>query len=430
MMELIHSVKHKTFASLKIRNYRLYFLGQAISVAGTWMHTVALGWFVLQLTSSGTQLGAVVATTFVPLLVFGPLGGVIADRFPKHKVIMYVQSAFVVLALLLSALVYSGLTQVWMLYVFAFLYGLLRSVDEPTRQAFVLEMVDESRMKNAVSLNSMVNNLARAIGPMIGGMLIVNVGIAFCFLFNALSYIAVIWMFLIMDKNELRRQKPASEGSQGVMDGFRFILATPLIKNTLLMMAIVGTFAYEWQVSLPLLAQRTFHGDATSYAALMSSFGVGAVIGGLYAASRHTLSSRHLVLWVLLFGLSIIATSVMPSLLLTMLGMVTVGFFSINLTSTANTMVQLESTPEMRGRVMSFWTVAMMGSTAIGGPAVGLVGEYVGARFGLLLGGVSALVAAGIAAFPLLKKNFVDVIPASGDIEEDALPAFTKRRTR
>src|SRR3989338_4668137 len=423
-MEPIHSVRHKTFASLKIRNYRLYFLGQAISVAGTWMQTVALGWFVLQITSSGAQLGAVIAATFLPHLIFGMWGGVIADRFEKHRVIIYAQSAFAIQALSLSALVYSGLTQVWMLYVLAFIYGLIRAVDEPTRQAFVLEMVDESRMKNAVSLNSMVNNLARAVGPMIGGMLIVGVGIAACFLFNALSYIAVIWMFLIMDKNELRRQKPASEGSQGVMDGFRFILATPLIKNTLLMMAIVGTFAYEWQVSLPLLAQRTFHGDATSYAALMSSFGVGAVIGGLYAASRHTLSSRHLVLWVLLFGLSIIATSVMPSLLLTMLGMVTVGFFSINLTSTANTMVQLESTPEMRGRVMSFWTVAMMGSTAIGGPAVGLSGEHLGARYSLLLGGVSALIAVGIAAYPLLKTNKVSVVPESGKVEEGKLGVY------
>src|SRR3989338_4252425 len=422
MMELIHSVKHKTFASLKIRNYRLYFLGQAISVAGTWMHTVALGWFVLQLTSSGTQLGAVVATTFVPLLVFGPLGGVIADRFPKHKVIMYVQSAFVVLALLLSALVYSGLTQVWMLYVFAFLYGLLRSVDEPTRQAFVLEMVDESRMKNAVSLNSMVNNLARAVGPMIGGMLIVGVGIAACFLFNALSYIAVIWMLLIMDKSELRRESRVSKTSTSVRDGIRFILATPLIKNTLIMMAIIGTFAYEWQVNLPPLAEGTFNGDATTYSALMSVFGVGAVVGGLYAASRHKLSTRNLIVHVFLFGGSMIATSLMPSLQLAMLGMAFIGFFSINLTSIANTMVQLESTPLMRGRVMSVWNIAMLGSTTIGGPAIGLIGEYIGARYGLLLGGVSALIAASIATFPLLKVSAIKVIPEAGENgEKDSL---------
>src|SRR3989338_1938269 len=429
-MEPIHSVRHKTFASLKIRNYRLYFLGQAISVAGTWMQTVALGWFVLQITSSGAQLGAVIAATFLPHLIFGMWGGVIADRFEKHRVIIYAQSAFAIQALSLSALVYSGLTQVWMLYVLAFIYGLIRAVDEPTRQAFVLEMVDESKMKNAVSLNSMVNNLARAVGPMIGGMLIVSAGVAACFLFNALSYIAVIWMLFIMDKSELRRENLVRTRQTNVRDGIRFILATPLIKNTLIMMAIIGTFSYEWQVSLPLLAERTFNGDAASYAALMSSFGVGAVISALYAAGRHKISTRSLILFVFLFGVSIIAAALMPTLQLAMLGMVFVGFFSINLTSIANTMVQLESTPEMRGRVMSFWTVAMMGSTAIGGPAVGLVGEYVGARFGLLLGGVSALVAAGIAAFPLLKKNFVDVIPASGDIEEDALPAFTKRRTR
>lgn len=420
-MAIIDSVKHTTFSSLKIRNYRLYFLGQAVSVAGTWMQTVALGWFVLQFTGSGAQLGAVIATSFVPLLIFGPLGGVIADRFEKRKVIIYAQSAFAIQALSLSALVYSGLTQVWMLYVLAFIYGLIRAVDEPTRQAFVLEMVDESRMKNAVSLNSMVNNLARAIGPMLGGMLIVSLGVAFCFFFNALSYIAVIWMVFIMNKSELRREQRGAKTTRNIRDGVRFILATPLIRNILIMMAIVGTFAYEWQVSLPLLAQRTFHGDATSYSALMSFFGIGAVAGGLYAASRHKLSTRNLILWVFLFGVSLIATSLMPTLQLAMLGMMFVGFFSINLTSLANTMIQLESIPEMRGRVMSFWNVAMLGSTTIGGPAIGLIGEYVGARYGLLVGGVSALIAAGIAAFPLIKKNIVSVIPEPGEGEEAEL---------
>ncbi|OGG60919.1 hypothetical protein A3C86_03460 [Candidatus Kaiserbacteria bacterium RIFCSPHIGHO2_02_FULL_49_16] len=415
-MGIFHSVRHNTFASLKIRNYRLYFSGQIISVAGTWMQTVALGWLVLQITGSGAQLGAVVATTFLPLLIFGPLGGAIADRFDKHRMLIYTQSALATLALSLSILVYSGATKVWMLYVFAFLYGLVRSVDEPTGQAFVLEMVDESYMKNAVSLNSMRGNLARAIGPMVAGVLIAGVGIAFCFLFNALSYVAVIWMLIIMDKSELRRENVIAKQPQTIRDGIRFILATPLIKNTLIMMAIIGTFAYEWQVSLPLLAQRTFHGNAASYAALMSSFGIGAVIGGLYAASRHKISTRNLILFVFLFGVSIIAASLMPTLQLAILGMVFVGFFSINLTSTANTMVQLESTPEMRGRVMSFWTVAMMGSTAIGGPIIGLVGEHIGARYGLFVGGLSALIAVAISARPLLRTNKVSVIPESVEI--------------
>ncbi|MDO8561708.1 MAG: MFS transporter [bacterium] len=423
---MIGSVKEfgqRTFVSLKTRNYRLYFWGQAISVAGTWMQTVALGWFVLQFTGSGAQLGSVVATSFVPLLVFGPLGGVIADRFEKRRVILYAQSAFVIQALSLSILVYSGLTQVWMLYALAFFYGLIRAVDEPTRQAFVLEMVDDSRMKNAVSLNSMVNNLARIVGPMIGGVLIVGMGVAFCFLFNALSYIAVISMILIMDKNELRRGDLAAKAKQSVADGFRFILATPLIKDILIMMAIVGTFAYEWQVSLPLLAERTFNGDASSYTFLMSSFGIGAVIGGLFSASRHRLSSRSLVIYVFVFGLSIIATALMPTLQLAMLGMVLVGFFSINLTTLANTMLQLESTPEMRGRVMSFWIVAMLGSTTIGGPAIGFIGEYFGARWGLLVGGLAALIAASTAGYPLLKKNTVDVIPESDEPEVEGIPA-------
>lgn len=419
-MPLITAIKQRTFASLKIRNYRLYFFGQGISAAGTWMQTVALGWLALELTGSGTQLGGIIALQFLPILLFGAWGGVISDSFDRRKTIICLQSAFAILAFILGVLVLTGLIQVWMLYVFALSYGFVRAIDEPVRSSFISEMVDSIHMKNAVSLVATLNNLARVVGPAIGGVLIASVGIAACFILNALSYAAVIGMILVMRESELHRSDKKPDKSANVKDGFRYCMETPVIRNILFMAAIVGTFAWEWPVSLPLLAQRAFNGDATSYASLMSSLGVGAVIGGLVAASRHKISALNLIVFAFLLGVSMIAAAFMPTLQLAMLGVVVVGFFLVSFASLANAMIQLESVPEMRGRAMSFWSVTMLGSTAIGGPIIGLIGEHVGARWGLAGGGISALVAAGIAAYPLLTKHWFRVIPEDAQFEDSS----------
>src|SRR3989344_51047 len=404
-MDTLRHFGRTTFSSLRIRNYRLYFIGQAISQCGTWMQTVALGWLVLELTHSGTQLGIVVALQFVPLLVAGPWGGLIADQFDKRTILYWTQSLFGLLALALSILVFSGAIQMWELYIFAFGLGIVRVFDNPVRQTFVSEMVPNSHVKNAISLNSTANNLARAVGPSIGGVLIAGVGIAFCFLLNALSYIAVLFMLARMRESELHIAPQASKKSGELREGFYYVLSSPLIRNTLLMMAFIGTFAYEFQVSLPLLAEQTFHGTAASYALLLAAMGIGSVIGGLFAAGRHTISSRHLIIFIVLFGTSLIATSLMPTLLLAAVGMVVVGFFSINVTSLGNTMLQLESIPKMRGRVMALWGIAMIGSTPIGGPIIGFIGESAGGRWGLAVGGIVALVTGMFAARSLLAKE-------------------------
>ena len=422
MFGLLRNIKHKTFASLSVHNYRLYFFGQSISVCGTWMQTVALGWLVLQMTGSGAQLGTVVALQFLPLLLLGPFGGLIADRFDKRTVLIHTQSAFGIQALLLGILVFTGAAQIWMLYVLALCYGMVRVVDDPSRHTFVSEMVDSGHIKNAVSLNSMVNNLARAIGPTIGGALIAGAGIAFCFVFNSALRLAVIGMLLLMRKSELHNQHSGPRKSADLIEGFRYVMATPIIRDTLFMMAIVGIFAYEWQVSLPLLARNTFHGDASSYALLMTSFGVGAVLGGLTAASRHTIVPRHVIGYMFLFAFSLIGVAFVPTLHIAMLGILVVGFFSINLTSLANTMIQLESVHEMRGRVMALWTTAMVGSTTIGGPIIGLVGEHLGARWGFIVGGVAALIAGTFAALPLLQeRRLLAVTEENADSEIESI---------
>lgn len=420
-MEHIRKFGRTTFASLSIRNYRLYFIGQAVSLSGTWMQTVALGWLVLQVTGSGTQVGVVVALQFLPMLFLGPWGGLIADRYNKRTILYATQVAFGISTLLLGVLVWMDSVSLWTLYGFALFFGMVRVFDNPTRQTFVGEMVGDSQIKNAVSLNATVNNLARAVGPSIAGVLIAGVGMAFCFFFNAATYLVTLWTLFQMRASELHSAPQKKKGKGEVMEGFRYVMATPVIRNTLLMMAFIGTFVFEFQVSLPILADNVFHGDASSYAALLSAMGIGSVIGGLFAAGRHSVSTRHLVIFIFLFGVSILGTALMPTLALATLGMFVVGFFSINVTSLGNTTLQLESKPEMRGRVMALWGMAMLGSTPIGGPIVGFLGEHYGGRWGLGIGGIVAVLIALVAAFTILKKRpSEEVTPAMESLSEEA----------
>ncbi len=391
---------HDTFSSLKIRNYRLYYLGQVISTSGTFMQSVAQAWLVLQLSNSGTALGIVTALQYVPILFFGPVGGVIADRFSKRKLLYLTQSSFGILALALGVLVLTGWVQLWMVMVLAFAYGIVNALDNPTRQSFVVEMVGEHELRNAVTLYSSLVNLSRVIGPSIAGILIVSVGLAPCFIVNGISYAAVVIMLAVMRASELRTPPPVARARGQLSAGFRYIAATPILRNVLLMLAIIGTFTFEFQVSLPLLAQFTFHGDAESYAALTSAMGVGAVIGGLLTAGQRTTSLRTLVLAALFFGLATFAAAMMPSLILAVVTMLAVGFFSIYCTSLGNSILQLSSEPQMRGRVMAFWSIAFLGSTTIGGPLVGWIGEF-NPRWGLGAGGLAAVIAAALGAVAL-----------------------------
>ncbi len=421
-MERIRTFGQQTFSSLKIRNYRLYFFGQGISQCGSWIQTVAMGWLVLQLSGSGTQLGFVLALQFIPLLFAAPWGGIIVDRLDKRKILYRTQSAAGVLSLIVSLLVFTGSIQMWMLYVIAFLIGIVKVFDNPARQTFISEMVGNDHVKNAVSLNSTMGNLARAIGPTLAGLLIVSVGIPFCFLIDGLSYIAVLITLVRIDGTRLT-PRVAHKTPPRISDGFRYVRSVPLLSSILIMMAVVGTFAYEFSVSLPLLAQQTFSGNATTYAALTSAFGAGSAIGGLFAANRQQVSPRHLIYFTTLFGLMMLAASLSPTLSVAIIAMFVVGFFSINVTSLANTTIQLESKPEMRGRVMALWNMAIFGSTPIGGPIIGYIGEHLGARWGVALGGAATMLAAGFAARTLLYADKLRTIPASVELEAEEVTA-------
>lgn len=358
------------------------------------MQIVALSWLVLQLTGSGTALGSVLAVRFMPMLFGGPFAGIVVDKFNKRHILYVTQTSFAFLAFVLSVLVFTDTIQIWMLFIIAMVYGLVDAIDNPTRQTFVHEMVGRENIRNAVSLNSTEANIARAIGPLIAGSLIAGVGIAFCFLANAISFIAVLFVLSRMHRKEFLIEKQEHKHIGHMWESVSYAASMPLIRTVLIAMAAIGTLSYEFQVSLPLLAQNTFNGVAADYAALLSAMGAGSVAGGLFSAIRQKIELREFTISAFLFGFAICITAIMPTLSLAVIGMIFVGFFSINLTSLGNTMIQLEAAPHMRGRVMSLWSTAIFGSTLIGAPIIGFVGEFANARWALAAGGFAAIAAA------------------------------------
>lgn len=395
-MNSVRSFSQRTFASLAIRNYRLFFFGQAVSLSGTWMQTVAQGLLVLQLTGSGTALGIVTALQTLPVLLFGAWGGVIADRYPKRAILYAVQVVSGLASLLMGALIIAGSIELWMVYAIAVVLGAVKVFDNPTRQTFVREMVGNDLLRNAVSLNSIEMNLARVIGPTIAGVVVATVGLGSCFIANGVSFVVVIVMLTLMRTDELHPTDRVARARGQLMEGLRYAWSTPILRNTLLMMAIIGTFTYEFSVILPLFATFTFGTGGSGYAALTAAMGIGAVVGGFYTASRRRGSPRMLVVSASLFGLSMLLTAVAPTMITAFGALIIVGFFSINFTSLGNVTLQLESTSTMQGRVMALWSVAFLGTTPIGGPIIGVVGEHAGPRWGLFIGGIAALIAAAI----------------------------------
>lgn len=379
------------------------------------MQIIGQSWLVLQLTGSGTALGMVTAFQFLPVLFLGPWGGLIADRFPKKKILYFTQVASLILALILGVIVISGLVKIWMVYVLAILLGFVSVIEGPARQTFISEMVSEKDLSNAITLNSTEINMARVIGPALAGILIVFVGIGLCFIVNALTYIAVIVALFLMNEEELNSSPLIRKAKGQLIEGFKYVMSSPVIRNTLIMIAIIGTLTYEFSVSIALLAESAFHGDAGTFGLLTSAMGVGSIVGGLVVANLRKTTPRTLVVVAFFFGVFIFAAAMAPVLWMAVFLLVISGFFSIYFTSLGNTTLQLESIPQMRGRVMALWAVVFLGSAPIGGPIVGWIGEYAGPRWSLAVGGVAAIVAAGIGAVNLKKQAIK--IPKTAEIK-------------
>lgn len=389
----------RTFSALHIRNFRLFIFGQGISMCGTWMQTVAVSWLVLKMTHSGTQLGLVIAAQFLPILIFGVWGGVVADRFSKRTILYFTQTLAGLLALTFGLLVLTHVITLWMIYALSIGFGMVLVVDNPTRQAFVSEMVGRDQLKNAITLNSTMVNMARVIGPSFAGILIATVGIGTCFIVNAGSYLAVLIALYLMDGSELNPSPKSVREPGQIRAGLAYVWSEPKLKSTLLMMLIIGTFAYEFPVILPLFATITLHGDARTYSIMMAATGVGAIVGGIYTASQATTRETQLVWSAILFGISILLASLMPNLVSVIILLVIVGSLSVLFIALGNTTLQLTSAPNMRGRVMALWMIAFAGTTPIGGPIIGFISDHSNPRIGLATGGLSAVIAGGIGLY-------------------------------
>jgi len=406
-------------SSLRQRNYRLFFFGQLVSIAGTWMQTVAQSFVVLDLTHSGTQLGLTTAARFLPMFVFGPLGGVFADRMDRRRVLYVTQALSGLLAGVFAVTVGTHSIRLWIVYLLALALGFVNVFDNPARQSFISEMVSTGDLPNAVTLNSVAANMARVFGAALGGVIAAAVGLALCFTFNALSFGAVLVSLAAMRTSELFPAERVSRQKKQVRQGLRYVRNTPELLIPLLMIAVVGTLAWEFQVSLPLMASEVFHGGAGSYGVMASVMGGGAVVGGLISAARARPRARALCLAAIGWGIAILAAAVAPSFALELAALVFVGYGSITFNSLAKTTLQLAAKPEMRGRVMALWALAWMGSTPIGGPIVGWTGQAIGARWALVIGGLATL-ACGVLALPALTR--IDRRPAP-----DAPPAPAAR---
>jgi MFS family permease len=395
----------RTFESLSVPNYRKFFLGQAISLAGTWMQSVALAWLVLQLTGSATWLGLVIALQTLPILLLGPYAGVLVDRVDKRRLLVGTQTAAAVQALVMGLLTVRGdITTAWVLGL-SLALGLVNTLDNPARQSFIREMVSGPLVRNAVTLNSVVVNASRAVGPAIGGVLIATLGVGTCFLVNAASFAAVIVAYLAMDPRALRTADPTPRAPRQLRDGLSYVRRTRDLFVPLVMMAMVGTLTYEFQVSLPALVTDTFGEGATSLGAITSAMGVGAVVGGLVSASRRATGIRPLVLSSAAFGLSTALTAISPTVQAAAASLLLVGASSVWFLSVGNATLQMTAAPQMRGRVMALWAVAFLGTTPVGGPLIGWIAEHASPRWALGVGAAAALAAAALGARVLRRRT-------------------------
>jgi MFS family permease len=388
----------RTFASLKIRNYRLYFIGQLISVSGTWIQWVAQSWLILELHYGGVVLGVATALQFVPMFVGGMWGGLVADRFDKRITLIWTQALQGVLAAILGVLVIAGVVQIWHIYLLAFLFGVVTVVDMPARQAFVTEMVGSKEIPNAVALNSAVFNGGRLVGPALAAVIIklFNNHTGPAFLINAASFAAVIIALWLMDPDKLERSPLAPRAKGQLREGLQFVKQHRVLLDTLFIITIVATFGFNFTIVLPLLAKNTFHGGAGIYGLLSSIMAVGSIAGALFTAQKRKPTMRFLTATAFIFGVILLAAAYAPSVALESILLIPVGAASMAFIATANSTLQLSSPPVMRGRVMALYSLLFVGGTAVGGPAAGWVSQAYGPRMGLAFGAVLSVIAAVI----------------------------------
>jgi MFS family permease len=403
----VSAAARRSFDSLSVPNYRRYFAGQVISLSGTWMQTVAALWLILSLTGSGVAVGLTTAFQFLPMLLFGAWGGLLADRMSKRRLLILTQALMAIPAIGLLAVTATGVVAPWMVFLAVFAMGLVNAVDNPTRQSFVFEMVGPDRLVNAVSLNSVIVQAARIAGPALAGLLIAGFGVVPCFAINALTFVAMIVALWGMDPGGLHAAPVSPRTPGAIRAAVRYVRATPELAVPLALMALVGTLGFNFQVVLPLLARFSFDGGATTYGILVSAMAVGSIAGALVNGAHGRTGPRLIAAGALAFGVLALLCAGAPSLALEIPVLAGLGAASVTFAATVNSTLQLAVAPEMRGRVMALYSVVFLGSTPIGAPLVGWLSQRYDPRVALLLAGLTGISAAWAAriCFARIRKQ-------------------------
>ncbi|MFM8236261.1 MAG: MFS transporter [Actinomycetota bacterium] len=407
----------RTFSSFSARNYRLYFAGDLVSHTGSWAQSMAEAWLVLELTDSPVAVGTTFACRFAPVFCFGLWGGTITDRFDRRRILLVTQALSALLALTLGLIVRTGVVEVWMVYAFAAALGLVTVVDEPSRNAFVEEMVGPEQMPNAVALNGAVMNSARISGPAAAALLIPTIGLSAVFIVNSLTFLGMIAALLAMRTAELR--PPHRQDRPRVREGLRYAWSVPQIRLTMIIVGVVGTLVFNFPTFLTIIARETFDGGSSLAGLLMAVLGAGTVIGALRAAHAANPTRRSVLGSAALLGTSLVVAAAAPNVVLFQIALVPVGALAVFFGTTANAHMQLWSGTHIRGRVMAIFTLLTMGSTVIGGPLVGWLCQQWTPRIGFGGVGVATLLATACLVAPAMRAAVSPVgsepTPALGD---------------
>lgn len=383
----------ETFRSLRSRNFRLFFWGQAFSQNGTWMQLVAIDLLVLHLTDDGVAVGLATAARLAPMLLLGPWAGVLADRRDHHRLLLATNAAGAIAAAAFAFTVASGAASVGWIYVLAMVAGTVTALESPARRSFVVELVDETDIANAVGLNSAMMTGSKITGPAIAGVLITTVGFTWCFAANALSYIPQLWLLTRMDRSKFRTHERVAKAKGQLREGLRYMWATPELRLPLLMIAVIGLMTFNYPVVLPLLATRDLDGGPGTYTILLSVMSVGSMIGALVVARRADIDPRYLAYSALGLAAACLGLALAPTTAVATVLVIPVGVCTMLVVSGATTMVQLHTTRAMQGRVLAMLTVVFVGTTPVGGPIVGAISEHLGARPALAIGAFAAAAA-------------------------------------
>jgi len=419
------SAFNNIFRALQYRNFRLFFFGQSISLIGTWMQAIAMGWLVYRMTNSPMLLGLVGFVSQIPAFILSPFAGIAADRFNRHHILIVTQVLAMIEALVMAALAMTGTIQVWHIIVLGVFLGCINSLDIPARQSFIFDMVEsKENLSNAIALNSFMFNAARLVGPSIAGILIVAVGEGMCFLINGLSFIAVIISLLLMRLSVRPAIHAETNMLDGLKEGFRYAFGFEPIKVILLMLSVLNLMGVSYAVLMPVFAKDILHGGANTLGFLMAAAGVGALVAAVYLASRKNVLglARMIAVSVGLFSLGIILFSISRSLWLSIALLMLVGFGFMVSTASCNIILQTISDDDKRGRVMSFYTMAFMGMAPIGSLLAGYLASTIGSTMTLIFSGLCCILAAFLFSrkLPGLKKLIHPIYRKMGIIPEIA----------